>query len=144
MEDMKQVIFKMNGSTEWLDMGPTRTLKEFNSDFHDWVLKYGFPGEKILCENWEEALEVLNTVGASSRDSKFALLPAVDRQEQKNLSTVSEFDKCALYNELGGYEGLFYLAELAEYMNEDGSCFKDWASAEKYVRRLGYLLVPVL
>lgn len=141
METMKQVIYRKNGSSEWNEMGPLRTLSQFNRDFHDWVLEYGFPGEKILCENWGDALDVLNTVGASSIASTFRLLPAVDKEKQKSLTNVSIFGKCALYNELGGYEGLFNLTELADYMDEDG--FKDWKSAQECVNKLDYKLVKL-
>lgn len=141
METMKQVIYKKNGSSEWNEMGPTRTLSQFNRDFHDWVLRYKFPREKILCENWEDALEVLNTVGASSIACQFRLLPAVNTDKQKSLTNVYSFDKCALYNELGGYEGLFNLTELADYMDADG--FKDWKSAQECVNKLDYKLVKL-
>lgn len=144
MENMKQVIFKKNGSTEWTEMGPTRTLKQFNSDFHDWVLEYGFDGEQILCENWEEALEVLNTVGASALAGRFDLLPAVVNKEQESLIGFPAYSKCALYNELGGYEGIFTLFEFAEYMDDDAVDFKDWTNAEKYAKEEGYTLVKVL
>lgn len=140
METMKQVIRKKNGSSEWNEMGPTRTLKQFNMDFHDWVWRYGFPGEKILCESWEDVLEVLNTVGASSVACSFRLLPAVNTEKQKSLASLSVFGKCALYNELGGYEGLFNLAELADYMESE---FKNWESAKDIANECGYTLVAI-
>lgn len=140
METMKQVIRKKNGSSEWNEMGHVRTLKQFNMDFYDWILRYEFPGEKILCESWEDALEVLNTVGDSAIACSFRLLPAVNTEKQKSLASLSVFGKCALYNELGGYEGLFNLVELADYMESD---FNDWKSAKDIANECGYTLVAI-
>lgn len=140
MIDTKQVIYRKNGSSEWNEMGPVRTLEQFNSDFWDWVARYYEDCEQQRCQNWEDALEVLNTVGSSAIASIFDLLPAVNTEKQKSLASLSEFGKCALYNELGGYEGLFNLAELADYMEDE---FKDWKSAKDIANECGYTLVAI-
>ena len=143
MENQRQIIFKENGSAEWNEIGGMLTLKRFNDTYYDWVDRY-YEGEKADCETWEDALEVLNTVGASSMAGKFDLLPAVVKTEQKSLSGLSEYKQCAVYNELGGYTGLFTLFEFAEYMDDDEANLEDWAAAEKYAKEEGYVLVPVL
>lgn len=140
MIDTKQVIYQKNGSSEWKEMGPIRTLEQFNSDFWDWVDRYYEDCEQQRCQNWEDAFDVLNTVGSSAIASTFRLLPAVDKEKQKSLASLSVFGKCALYNELGGYEGLFNLAELADYMEDD---FKDWESAKDIANECGYTLVAI-
>lgn len=70
----KQVWFKKNGKSIWEPWGPIRDLNDFNRDFNDWVNDY-FESEPDMryCENWDEALEVLNTKGASARAGWFTL-----------------------------------------------------------------------
>ena len=70
----KQVWFKKDGKSIWEPWGPIRDLNDFNRDFNDWVNDY-FESEPDMryCENWDEALEVLNTKGASARAGWFTL-----------------------------------------------------------------------
>ena len=70
----KQVWFKKDGKSIWEQWGPIRDLNDFNRDFNDWVNDY-FESEPDMryCENWDEALEVLNTKGASARAGWFTL-----------------------------------------------------------------------
>lgn len=70
----KQVWFKKDGKSTWEPWGPIRDLNDFNRDFNDWVNDY-FESEPDMryCENWDEALEVLNTKGASARAGWFTL-----------------------------------------------------------------------
>lgn len=70
----KQVWFKKDGKSIWEPWGPIRDLNDFNRDFNDWVNDY-FESEPDIryCENWDEALEVLNTKGASARAGWFTL-----------------------------------------------------------------------
>ncbi len=64
-----QIYFKKSGKTEWEKIGSVRSLNDFNRDFADWINKYGIEEAKT----WEEALEVLNSVGASAWAGIFCL-----------------------------------------------------------------------
>lgn len=76
----KQINFKKNGKTEWTEYGPVRNLAEFNKDFADWVARYYEGCDQQECSSWDEALEVLNTVGASAEAGQFKI---ADWPEQK-------------------------------------------------------------
>lgn len=65
----KQIYFKKAGQSDWETVGPIRNLNDFNRDFADWIIKYGIEE----AETWEEALEVLNSVGASAWAGIFCL-----------------------------------------------------------------------
>ncbi len=70
---LKQIYFQKNGHTEWREYGPVRDINSFNRDFSDWVDRYYEGCEQQICKNWEDAEEVLNTVGASAEAGKFKL-----------------------------------------------------------------------
>lgn len=69
---MMQIYFKKDGSSDWLEYGPVRNLYSFNRDFYDWIFEY-YNEEQCTVKSWVEALEVLNTVGASAKAGYFKL-----------------------------------------------------------------------
>lgn len=82
--ELKQILFKKNGHSVWSTYGPVRDLNSFNKDFADWIDQYNedpdaapLPDGSVIAapavKDWEEALEVLNTVGASSLAGSFKL-----------------------------------------------------------------------
>lgn len=73
MENLKQIYMKKDGQSEWKELGGYRRLVDFNRDFEGWVVRYYEGGEQQECQNWEEALEVLNTVGASAMAATFKI-----------------------------------------------------------------------
>lgn len=73
MENLKQIYMKKDGESEWKKIGGYRSLTDFNRDFEDWVARYYEGDEQQECQNWEEALEVLNTVGASAMAATFKI-----------------------------------------------------------------------
>lgn len=73
MENLKQIYMKKNGASEWKEVGGYRLLADFNRDFEGWVARYYEGCEQQECQDWEEALEVLNTVGASAMAATFKI-----------------------------------------------------------------------
>lgn len=73
MKNLKQIFVKKNGSSVWNEYMPARTLAEFNRDFADWVARYYDGCEQQECKTWEEAQEVLDTVGSSAVDATFKI-----------------------------------------------------------------------
>ena len=67
---MKEIWFKKDGSNTW-KLERTLNLEEFNIVYSDWISRYNPDGSR--CENWDEALEVLNSVGASVRAGWFEI-----------------------------------------------------------------------
>lgn len=70
----KQIFFKKDGHTEWHEYGPVRDLNSFNEAFANWVARYYEDCEQQKCLSWDDALEVLNTVGASAEAGQFKLV----------------------------------------------------------------------
>ena len=48
----KQLFFKKDGSSEWMEYGPIRNLNGFNRDFADWIGRYYEDGKK-QCQRLE-------------------------------------------------------------------------------------------
>ena len=69
----KQIFFKKDGKNDWREYGPVRDLNSFNRDFADWVARYYEGCEQQACQSWEDAEEVLNSVGASAEAGQFKL-----------------------------------------------------------------------
>lgn len=67
--DNFQIYFKKDGKTNWEAIGPKRNIGNFNRDFADWLDRYGVEEAK----DWADALDVLNTVGASAWAGTFCL-----------------------------------------------------------------------
>lgn len=55
-----------------MEYGPIRNLNGFNRDFADWIGRYYEDGKNSV-NDWNDALEVLNTVGASALAGRFKL-----------------------------------------------------------------------
>lgn len=73
MANLKQIYVKQNGQSIWKELGGYRSLADFNRDFEGWVARYYEGCEQQECQDWEEALEVLNTVGASAMAATFKI-----------------------------------------------------------------------
>lgn len=73
--NLKQIWFKKNGHSIWEEYGPIRDITSFNKDFYDWILECDNSGDDVVSgvKNWNEALDVLNTVGASTLAGWFTI-----------------------------------------------------------------------
>ena len=67
--DNFQIYFKKAGQSDWEAVGPIRNIGDFNRDFADWIDRYGAEEAK----DWTEALDILNTVGASDWAGTFCI-----------------------------------------------------------------------
>jgi len=75
-KNLKQIWFCKNGQSTWESWGPIRDINDFNRDFSDWVFKYFEydTGEEVReAKDWDEASEILNTVGASASAGYFTI-----------------------------------------------------------------------
>ena len=69
----KQIYFKKNGQSAWREYGPVRDINSFNRDFADWVARYYEGCEQQYCQSWDDAEEVLATVGSSAEAGQFKI-----------------------------------------------------------------------
>ena len=64
---MKKVIkFRRHGQSQWRTLRGPLTLAEFNDWYGDWVSRYYDGTEQNECRSWNDAADVLDTVGRSA------------------------------------------------------------------------------
>lgn len=70
---MKTIKFKRHGQTDWrTERGPL-TLAEFNDWYADWVGEYYDGSDQSECRSWDDAADVLDTVGRSAWAGDFEI-----------------------------------------------------------------------
>ncbi len=70
---MKKIMFRKNGNSKWEEWNEI-TLKQFNEDYADWIERYYEDDAEVPeITSWEQAEEILNTVGASAKAGEFKI-----------------------------------------------------------------------
>lgn len=70
---IKRILFKKDGHTDWREYGPVRDLNGFNEAFSHWINMYYDGCLQQQCYSWDDAMDVLNTVGSSAVAGTFKL-----------------------------------------------------------------------
>ena len=70
---MKRIKFRKYGRASWETLRGPLTLAEFNNYYSDWVSEYYDGSAQTECRDWDDAADVLATVGRSAWAGDFEI-----------------------------------------------------------------------
>lgn len=70
---MKTIKFRKCGRADWQTLRGPLTLSEFNEYYGDWVANFYEGTDQTACRSWDDAADVLATVGRSAWSGDFEI-----------------------------------------------------------------------